>query len=410
LESKSRITLGTKGRIVAAALVVIVVAASLGWVYLSIQQTLAQQGEKINQLTEDLHNLEGQISTLTQAIQNRSSASPIDLALLYSKVEDSVVVVQGVQVQRINTIFGPVLQYVGVQGSGFVCNQTARVVIITNYHVVDQVQNLTVSLSNGDAFDATVLGTDAYSDIAVLEISAPIIELKPLELVSSSSLQVGDLVVAVGNPLGLAGSMTTGIVSQLGRTIQESSTGGYSIANVIQTSVAINAGNSGGPLLNSLGEVVGVTTAIVSGSQGIGLAIPSDTILRELPDLVAHGTYDGHSWIGANGVDITPDIADALSLKKTYGWLVTSVTSGGPAAKAGIRGGTKQVRVSGTAVIIGGDVIIALNGTRIRNGDDLSAYLEAQTLPGQTVQVTILRDNVEQTILVVLGKRPPLTS
>ena len=388
----------------------IVVAASLGWVYLSIQQTLAQQGEKINQLTEDLHNLEGQISTLTQAIQNRSSASPIDLALLYSKVEDSVVVVQGVQVQRINTIFGPVLQYVGVQGSGFVCNQTARVVIITNYHVVDQVQNLTVSLSNGDAFDATVLGTDAYSDIAVLEISAPIIELKPLELVSSSSLQVGDLVVAVGNPLGLAGSMTTGIVSQLGRTIQESSTGGYSIANVIQTSVAINAGNSGGPLLNSLGEVVGVTTAIVSGSQGIGLAIPSDTILRELPDLVAHGTYDGHSWIGANGVDITPDIADALSLKKTYGWLVTSVTSGGPAAKAGIRGGTKQVRVSGTAVIIGGDVIIALNGTRIRNGDDLSAYLEAQTLPGQTVQVTILRDNVEQTILVVLGKRPPLTS
>lgn len=410
MESKSRITLGTKGRIVAAALVVIVVAASLGWVYLSIQQTLAQQGEKINQLTEDLHNLEGQISTLTQAIQNRSSASPIDLALLYSKVEDSVVVVQGVQVQRINTIFGPVLQYVGVQGSGFVCNQTARVVIITNYHVVDQVQNLTVSLSNGDAFDATVLGTDAYSDIAVLEISAPIIELKPLELVSSSSLQVGDLVVAVGNPLGLAGSMTTGIVSQLGRTIQESSTGGYSIANVIQTSVAINAGNSGGPLLNSLGEVVGVTTAIVSGSQGIGLAIPSDTILRELPDLVAHGTYDGHSWIGANGVDITPDIADALSLKKTYGWLVTSVTSGGPAAKAGIRGGTKQVRVSGTAVIIGGDVIIALNGTRIRNGDDLSAYLEAQTLPGQTVQVTILRDNVEQTILVVLGKRPPLTS
>jgi len=125
---------------------------------------------------------------------------------------------------------------------------------------------------------------------------------------------------------------------------------------------------------------------------------------------MAHGTYGDHSWIGANGVDITPDIADALSLKKTYGWLVTSVTSGGPAAKAGIRGGTKQVRVSGTAVIIGGDVIIALNGTRIRNGDDLSAYLEAQTLPGQTVQVTILRDNVEQTILVVLGKRPPLTS
>lgn len=383
--------------------------ASLGWVYVSLQQTIAQQGEEINELTERLHNLEGQVSILTEVIQGYSSDLSLNLAQLYSRVKDSVVVVQGVQVERINTIFGPVLQYTAVQGSGFVCNYTGQIVIVTNFHVVYQVQNLTVTLSTGDAFKATVLGVDAYSDIAVLGIPDQVTGLRPLSLVSSSSLRVGDIVVAVGNPLGLEGSMTSGIVSQLGRTIQESTTGGYSIANVIQTSVAINAGNSGGPLLNSLGEVVGITTAIVSGTQGIGLAIPSDTIIRELPDLVSTGTYDKHSWIGVSGVDVTPYIADALNLRKTYGYLVTAVTSGGPADKAGIRGGTGQIRLFGSTLIVGGDVIIAIDGTRVRNGDDLSAYLEAHTLPGQTVEVTILRNNVEQTVTLVLGKRPSLS-
>jgi len=216
--------------------------------------------------------------------------------------------------------------------------------------------------------------------------------------------------VAIGNPLGLAGSMTTGIVSQLGRTIQEATTGGYTIANVIQTSAPINSGNSGGPLLNAIGQVIGITTAIISGSQGVGLAIPSDTIRRELPDLISSGTYDMHSWMGVGGIDVTPDIANALNLSKTYGWLVTSLAGGGPADNAGIRAGTRQVQVSGTTVIAGGDVIIALNGVRIRSGDDLSAYLEASTLPGQTIQVTILRDNNELTMPLVLGKRPPLSS
>jgi len=402
--------LSRRAQIIAAALALIIVAASLGWAYLSIQQTIEQQDAEISRLTNDLHNLELQVSDLTAIIQSNSPDLSFSLAQLYSKVKDSVVVVQGIQVTRINTIFGVVLQYAEIQGSGFVCNETGRTVIVTNYHVVDQVQNLTISLSNGDAFDATVLGTDAYSDLAILQTSAPASELHPLVLASSSGLQVGDPVVAVGSPLGLEGSMTSGIVSQLGRTIQESTTGGYSIANVIQTNVAINAGNSGGPLLNSLGQVVGVTTAIISGTQGIGLAIPSDTIIRELPDLVSVGTYDKHSWIGVAGVDVTPDIANALGLNKTYGYLVTSVTAGGPADNAGIRGGTSQARVLGTTMPVGGDIIIALNEVRIRNGDDLSAYLEAWTLPGQTVQVTILRGNVQHTVSVVLGKRPALTS
>lgn len=369
-----------------------------------------QQNAEISKLTTDLHNLELQVSSLTAAIQGSSLNVTSSLAQLYSKVKDSVVVVQGIQVARVSTFFGTVLQYAEVQGSGFVCNETGQLVIVTNFHVVDQVQNLTISLSNGDAFGATVLGTDAYSDLAVLQTSAPASELHPLVLGSSSSLRVGDPVVAVGTPLGLEGSMTSGIVSQLGRTIQESTTGAYLIANVIQTTVAINAGNSGGPLLNGLGQVVGVTTAIISGTQGIGLAIPSDTIIRELPDLVSLGTYDKHSWIGTAGVDVTPDIANALNLNKTYGYLVASVTAGGPADNAGIRGGTKQASVLGTTMLVGGDIIIAVNGVRIRNGDDLSAYLEAWTLPGQTVQVTIMRGNVQQTIPVVLGKRPALTS
>jgi len=399
-----------KNGVVVGLVASVIVAALLGYVLLSVEQAVASQAGEIARLTENLRNLEREVSALREALQNRSAGPSMDLAQLYAQVKDSVVVVQGVLVQRIETVFGPVIQYGRVQGSGFVCNETGRVVVMTNFHVVDRVQNLTVSFSNGEALDAAVLGTDAYSDLAVLEISVSGIQFKPLTIGSSSSLRVGDPVVAVGNPLGLAGSMTTGIVSQLGRTIQEPTTGGFSIANIIQTSAPINPGNSGGPLLNSLGQVVGVTTAIISGSQGVGLAIPSDTIIRELPDLVSRGSYDKHSWMGVGGVDVTPDVAKALNVSRTYGWLVVSVTRDGPAEKAGIRGGTRQIQVLGSTVNAGGDIIIALDGTRIRNGDDLSAYLEAWTLPGQTVQVTILRDNQEQTVPLVLGRRPPLTS
>lgn len=404
----------SKNGVVIVVLAFIILAAIFGYGLFSVQQIIVHQSEEINRLTVNLQDLEHQVSVLTEVIQNRSLGPSVDLAGIYLHVIDSVVIVQGDVVQTVDTFFGPVIQYGNVQGSGFICNVTGQPVIVTNFHVVNQVQNLTVTLSNGDTFNTVVLGTDAYSDLAVLSISVPKAEIKPLTLGSSSSLRVGDPVVAIGNPfslqLGLSGTMTTGIVSQLGRTLQESTLGGYSIANVIQTSAPINPGNSGGPLLNGLGEVIGITTAIVSGSQGVALAIPSDTVRRELPDLISHGTYDMHSWMGVGGIDVTPDIAKALNLTKTYGWLVTSLTSNGPADKAGIKAGTKQVQVVGTTVIAGGDVIIALNGTRIRGSDDLSAYLDARTLPGQTIQVTILRDNKEQIIPLVLGKRPALSS
>ncbi len=255
-----------------------------------------------------------------------------------------------------------------------------------------------------------MLGSDAYSDLAVLSTSAPQTELVPLTITNSSSLQVGDQVIAIGSPYGLTGSMTTGIISALGRTITEDTTNGYAIADIIQTSTAINPGNSGGPLLNYEGQVIGITTAIVSNSQGLGFAIPSDTILREVKDLADNGAYSQHPYLGITGADMTYDIATQAGIKVTYGVLIQQVTSGGPADKAGIKAGTTQTSIDGNTVTTGGDVIIAINGSRIRNSDDLSTYLEEYTLPGQTVNITVVRNNQNTDISVVLGARPAPTS
>jgi S1-C subfamily serine protease len=174
-------------------------------------------------------------------------------------------------------------------------------------------------------------------------------------------------------------------------------------------SAPINPGNSGGPLLNYQGQVVGITTAIVSDSQGVGFAIPSSTVLREIGSLVTEGSYNKHSWLGASGTDMTYDIAQAIGVNVTYGWLITQVTSGGPADQAGLRGGTQQVIAAGQSVMIGGDILIALDGTRIRNTDDLSTFLEEQTLPGQTIDVAIVRDGQTLTLALKLDARPALS-
>ena len=179
----------------------------------------------------------------------------------------------------------------------------------------------------------------------------------------------------------------------------------FSIANIIQISAPINPGNSGGPLLNDKGQVVGVTTAVVSGSQGVGFAIPSNTILREIRSLVNTGSYTQHSWLGISLSDMTYQIAKKMKLNITYGVLVTQTTNGGPAAKAGIRAGTQQVTIGVSSVTIGGDVIIAVNGTRIISVDDFSTYLEENTLPNQTINVTFVRDSATLNVPVVLGTR-----
>ena len=302
------------------------------------------------------------------------------LAELYDMVKDSVAMIKGTRPTG------------SVQGSGFAYNYQGKNVIITNNHVVDDTTSLSVTFASGRGYAATIIGSDPYTDLAVLSVpDAPASEFVPLTIVSSSNLRVGETVIAVGNPYGLVGSMTTGIVSAVGRSITEEAIGGYSIANVIQTSTAINPGNSGGPLLNAMGNVVGITTAIVSNSQGLGFAIPSSTILREIGSLVTTGTYRGHSYLGVTGRDMSYEIASESGYSVTYGWQIASVVGGGPSA------GKLQV----------GDIIIALNGQTIKNNDDLASYLEANTLPGDVIRITVVRGGNEVDVDVTLGERPP---
>jgi S1-C subfamily serine protease len=325
-----------------------------------------------------------------------------DLAQLYNDAKDSVVVITGNVLQY--SFFGQ--QYSTVQGSGFVYDYKQDMVVITNKHVVDGAENIVVTFSNGDGYPATVKGSDAYSDLAVLSVEAPIEEFHSLDITSSSTLQVGDPVVAIGSPFGLGGTMTTGIVSQLGRTIEDSVAGSFPIANIIQTSAEINPGNSGGPLLNYEGDVIGITTAIIQNSNGLGFVIPSNTILREIGLLIETGSYNQHPWVGISGADMTYEIAQTIGVNVTYGWLITQVTDSGAADLAGLQGGNKQVRINNDWMVIGGDIIIAVDGTRIVNGDTFMSYLEEHTTPNQTITVTILRNNQTQDISLKLQQRP----
>jgi S1-C subfamily serine protease len=332
----------------------------------------------------------------------------VSLPQLYDQVKNSIIMVQGIVLEG-NDFFGnPV--YSEVEGSGFVCNLTGQFAIITNYHVVQNAINITVTFTDGNTYPANVTGTDLYSDLATLSSKAPQSEYQPLTIASSSMLEVGDPVFAVGNPLGLTGTMTSGIVSALHRSVTVDWTT-YAIADCIQTSAPINPGNSGGPLLNYAGEVVGITsyTATYNGvaAQALGLAIPSSTILREAPSLIVKGSYNSHPYLGVQGYDMNYETAQAMSTNVTYGYLIAQVTSGGPAATAGLEGGTTQANILGTTETIGGDVITAINGTRITNTDALQSYLEEYTVPGQTINVTIVRNNQTMNIAVKLATRPP---
>jgi S1-C subfamily serine protease len=344
---------------------------------------------QVSELNSQVMNLQSQVSDL-RGFQNATTQNitilqnGTSLADIYSNVLSSVVLVQG------DTSSG------GVQGSGFVYSFAGRTVVLTNYHVVDGTTSLSVTFADGHGYSATVLGTDPYSDLAVVSVSsdAPASEFKPVIIVSSRTLAVGEPVIAIGNPYGLVGSLTTGVVSATGRTITEDSAGGFAIANIIQTSTPINPGNSGGPLLNAVGNVVGITTAIVSDSQGLGFAIPSDTILREVSALTTTGGYHGHSYLGVTGTDMDYNSAQQIGASVTYGWRIASVTPTGPSA------GKLAVN----------DIIIAMNNQTIKNNDDLASYLEENTLPGDSLSLIVVRGNEQTLVTVILGIRPaPVT-
>jgi len=304
------------------------------------------------------------------------------------------------------------------QGSGWVYSGDG--IIVTNNHVVGTETKVEVDFASGLKTFGDVIGTDAYSDLAVIRVDVAASELHPLPLGDSDILQVGQTVIAIGNPFGLSGTMTTGIISALGRALPTSSQaqgGGYfSNADIIQTDTALNPGNSGGPLLNLNGEVIGINSAIetsgytTSGeplNSGIGFAISIHTVKRVVPSLIQNGKFE-YAYLGISTQDDLPlTVIEALGLKSTSGAYVTSVTPGGPSDQAGIRAGTQPLNLQGyQGLNKGGDLVIAIDGQTVVTFDDMIRYLALYKSPGDTVTLTVLRGDQQLEIPVVLGTRP----
>ena len=304
----------------------------------------------------------------------------------------------------------PTEEYQQGQGSGFVYDDQGH--IITNNHVVEGAERVTVTFADDSTTVAQVVGTDPDSDLAVIKVEALPDNIGALPIAAIDSVRVGQSVVAIGNPFGLSGSMTTGIVSALGRLLPASSTatgGSYTIPNIVQTDAAINPGNSGGPLLNLQGEVIGVNTAIespVRGSAGVGFAVPASIVRRVVPSLIANGEYL-HPWLGVTTVNLSPAYAETLDLSpEQRGVLALRVTDGSPAARAGIRASNETVTVEGTQVPVGGDIIVGINDRPVAKFDDLISYLSTDTSVGEEVVLTILRDGETMQVSVTLDARP----
>ena len=320
----------------------------------------------------------------------------LSLIEIFEKSESGVV--------RVNVQRNETEEQTNGLGSGFVFDKKGH--IITNAHVVDEAKKVVVTFLDGRSYNAEIIGTDEFTDLAVIKVNADSTLLQPLSLGDSSNLKVGESIAAIGNPFGLSGSMTSGIVSQLGRLLPSGS--GYSIPDVIQTDAAINPGNSGGPLLNMRGEVVGINTAIQSTTgefTGVGFAIPSQTVVKIIPALIEKGEYK-HPWIGISGRDIDPDLAKVLGLKDAVGFLVITVVENSPASKAGLMGSEKTTEVEGVNYSIGGDIILSVDEIEVRKIADILIYLQRAKSVGDDMVLEILRDNRTTNITVILQERP----
>lgn len=294
------------------------------------------------------------------------------------------------------------------QGSGFLFNDQGY--IVTNQHVVENARDLVVSFFDGSTTTARVIGSDPGSDLAVIKVDELPAGVAPLPLGDSRSVRVGQTAVAIGNPFGLQNTLTVGVISGLGRSLSgpQTSRGTFSIPNVIQTDAAINPGNSGGPLLNVRGEVIGVNTAIRSddGSfAGVGYAVPSSAVARIVPVLIAEGRYN-HPWVGVSMTPIDPLLSRQFDLTVNRGVLVVDVQSGSPAARAGLRAGTRQVEYNGLPLTLGGDIIIAINDQPVLRSEDLISYLALETSVGDTITLTIVRNGEETQVPITLAARP----
>jgi S1-C subfamily serine protease len=293
-------------------------------------------------------------------------------------------------------------------GSGFLYDAQGH--IVTNYHVVENAEELSVTLADGRVYMATIVGQDPTNDLAVIRIQADNLP-QPIALADSDALRVGQFVVAIGNPFGQLGTLTVGVISALGRIIE--SPDGRFIGEAIQTDAAINPGNSGGPLLDLRGRLIGVNSQIVSPSRasaGIGFAVPANTVRRVVPQLITHGRYP-HPWLGVEYLPLTPERAGALrqtgvDVPADEGLLVIRVASGGAADVAGIRGGDQIVRIGNLRIPLGGDIITAVNGEPMTDSEQFITYLETETRVGDAVEVTIVRGGEKLSVQATLTERP----
>jgi len=322
---------------------------------------------------------------------------------IYQKASPSVVNVISTVITR--DFF---LNAVPREGSGSGSIIDAKGHVLTNNHVIRDAKKLEVTLADGSKWPANLVGTDPDNDLAVIKIDAPADKLKPLPLGDSQRLQVGQKVLAIGNPFGLGLTLTTGIISSLGRNIR--SEVGTMIEDLIQTDASINPGNSGGPLLNSEGEIIGINTAIVSPtgvSVGIGFAIPVNTSKRIIPQLIAKG-FVTYPWAGASVQPLFPELARVLKLKVERGAMVIEVTPGGPADKAGLRGGNRQVQAGNVQLTVGGDVITQVDQHEVKDADDLIKHIRERK-PGDVAVLKVLRDGQFKEVRITLQERPRTT-
>ena len=359
------------------------------------------------QLSNDNSSSDVSPNSLSSSI---SSSEAITLPKIFNKTENSVVQItsssptsnslvirNGEQIPQNNVALA----------SGFVYDQDGH--IITNNHVISDPNSVEVTFVDGDSYSAKVIGKDPYSDIAVLQITDDGFQkhIPPLKAANSSALQVGEQVIAIGNPFGLSGTLTSGVVSQMGRVLPNDITG-YSISNIIQTDAAINPGNSGGPLLNNRGELVGMNTAIFSNTgvyAGVGFAIPSNMVQKVASSLLKNGSYE-HPYMGISGITLSPEISNATHMNDTKGILVVDITADSPADKAGLRGGDVLTSVDGHDIRLGGDVIVAVDNQSVRAMEDLLSYLEEQKVVGDNIDLSVVRDGKTQHIDMILAARP----
>ncbi len=319
---------------------------------------------------------------------------------VYEKVADGVVNVTSTVVQM--DFFFNAFPSQG-SGSGSIIDTKGH--ILTNHHVAANAQKLEVTLADGSKWPAKLIGSDPDNDLAVIKIDAPKEKLKVISMGDSKNLKIGQKVLAIGNPFGLERTLTTGIISSLGRTIR--SEVGNLMEDIIQTDAAINPGNSGGPLLNSEGEIIGINSAIVSptgGSVGIGFAIPVNTAKRMVPELIAKG-YVTYPWIGATIQSLTPELAKLLKIKVERGAMIAEVVKGGPADKAGLKGGSQKVQVGNMIMAAGGDIVVKADQHDVKTNDELIRYIREKK-PGNTILLKVLRKGNFEDINVTLGERP----